>query len=183
MTRVADPGPIAGIILAGGRSRRMGKDKADIGFRGQSFLERATTLLQATGCSPVRVSGRPDLPDGIPDREPGQGPARAILDALAAISDTASGALFIPVDMPLLEPADLMPLMATNPARACAWDNHPLPAYLPTGTILTDLAEIRSVKRLLAQLDAVWLSPPAERAKRFSNINSPTDLTSLPRSH
>ena len=150
MTRAADPASTAGIILAGGQSRRMGQDKADIGYRGQTFLERAETLLYATGCNPVRVSGRPDLPDGIPDRQPGQGPARAILDALAAISDTSSGA--------------------------------PWPAYLPAATILPAQAEIRSVKILLARFDAAWLEPHAEQAGRFSNINSPADLTSLPRS-
>lgn len=182
MTRAADPASTAGIILAGGQSRRMGQDKADIGYRGQTFLERAKILLYATGCNPVRVSGRPDLPDGIPDREPGKGPARAILDALAAISGASSGALFIPVDMPLLEPDDLLPLMTNNPARACAWAGHPLPAYLPAGTMLNAQAEIRSVKNLLARFDAAWLKPHAEQAGRFSNINSPADLTSLPRS-
>lgn len=160
----------------------MGQDKADIGYRGQTFLERAKALLYASGCNSVRVSGRPDLQGGLPDRQPGQGPAQAILDSLDAISGISSGALFIPVDMPLLEPDDLLPLMTNNPARACAWAGHPLPAYLPAGTILPAQAEIRSVKNLLARFDTAWLEPHPEQIRRFSNINSPEDLTSLPRS-
>lgn len=157
----------------------MGLDKAQLDYRGQTFLERARTLLGEAGCCPVRVSGRPDLADGIPDREPGQGPASAILDALTAVEGLCTGALFIPVDMPLLEAGDLLPLMAKDRARARAWSGHPLPAYLPAGKALPKQAEIRSVKYLLSLYDVDWLAGSAGQTRRFSNINSPEDLISL----
>ena len=181
MTRSDVPAGIAGVILAGGQSRRMGQDKSKLDYHGRTFLERARALLGETGCGPLRVSGRPDLPGGIPDRQPGAGPACAILDALTAIPDTCTGALFIPVDMPQLDADDLLPLISNNPARACAWAGYPLPAYLPVGGSLPVRAEIRSVKHILAQFDVVWLEMSAGQVRRFSNINTPEDLTSLHR--
>ncbi len=159
----------------------MGSDKAELLYRGQTFLERAKTLLGQAGCSPVLVSGRPDLPEGIPDRQPGQGPARAILDALTGISGQCPGALFIPIDMPLLEADDLRPLIPENPERACAWASHPLPAYFPASVSLPDAAEIRSVKYLLSRYDVEWLEIAASQIRRFGNINSPEDLARLNR--
>lgn len=46
-------GPVAGIVLAGGRSRRMGEPKAFLDVEGTSFLERAARVLAEGGCHPV----------------------------------------------------------------------------------------------------------------------------------
>jgi len=83
--------------------------------------------------------------------------------------------------MPQLDADDLLPLISNNPARACAWAGYPLPAYLPVGGSLPVRAEIRSVKHILAQFDVVWLEMSAGQVRRFSNINTPEDLTSLHR--
>lgn len=46
---------VAGLILAGGESRRMGVAKATLELDGRSFVTRAIELLRAVGCAPVLV--------------------------------------------------------------------------------------------------------------------------------
>ncbi|HSF41552.1 MAG TPA: NTP transferase domain-containing protein [Thermoanaerobaculia bacterium] len=75
-----------GIVLAGGGSSRMGRDKAGIVLHGETLAGRAAARLAAV-CPEVAVAdagrgslpGRPSLPDG-----PGEGPAAGILGAARA---------------------------------------------------------------------------------------------------
>jgi molybdenum cofactor cytidylyltransferase len=56
---------IAGIVLAAGRSRRMGEPKAFLTVRGRTFLETAVEALREGGCDPVVVVAPPaELPPG-----------------------------------------------------------------------------------------------------------------------
>ena len=54
--------PLRGLVLAGGTSRRMGRDKAAIVIDGQTLLQRAVSLL-SHHVSDVFVSVRPDQQD------------------------------------------------------------------------------------------------------------------------
>jgi molybdenum cofactor guanylyltransferase len=177
MTSAAEPGRIAGVVLAGGQSRRMGTDKAGIDYLGETFLERAQSLLREVGCDPVLISGRPGLAGGIEDSHPGAGPAQAIFDAMTNLPDDCSGALFIPVDMPLLTPDDIMPLLSAQ--QASAWIDHPLPVFLPATTPLPPREDVRSVKYLLSCLDMHWLELPPDRQGHFRNFNTAADLKVL----
>jgi molybdopterin-guanine dinucleotide biosynthesis protein A len=53
------PGELRGLVLAGGQSRRMGRDKAKIEIAGRSQLERAADLL-AEYLGHVHLSVRAD---------------------------------------------------------------------------------------------------------------------------
>jgi len=88
---------IGGFVLAGGRSRRMGRDKATLQWHHGSLLDHAAALL-STAADHVRIVGREDLPD----RLPACGPLGGILTALEA-ADTEKN-LVIAVDLPLLTP-------------------------------------------------------------------------------
>ncbi|MEJ2153603.1 MAG: nucleotidyltransferase family protein [Gemmatimonadota bacterium] len=48
-------GSVVGIVLAAGRSQRMGKPKPLLEIDGRTFLERAITTLLSGGCAPVIV--------------------------------------------------------------------------------------------------------------------------------
>ncbi len=95
---------VSGFVLAGGRSRRMGCDKALLEVNGQPLLLRAVTLLKAHVGS-VTVLG----PQGryeslgvpvLPDRWPRQGPLGALLTGLEISANGWS--VFLACDLPLL---------------------------------------------------------------------------------
>jgi molybdenum cofactor guanylyltransferase len=97
-------------VLAGGRSTRMGQDKALLQVAGVSLLEHALDKLRALGAfaTPRIVGARPDLSSYapvVPDLHPGCGPLSGIEAALAATTQPLN--LFLPVDLPLL-PAGLL---------------------------------------------------------------------------
>jgi molybdopterin-guanine dinucleotide biosynthesis protein A len=137
-----------GSVLAGGRSSRMGRDKAMLPFRGQPLISHAVAHLRAAGCHAVIAGSRPDLEQFapvLPDLHPGCGPLSGIEAALAAgasagflqcstwnIREPALGAsassapvLFVPVDLPLL-PVSFLLLLLERAERTGARATVPL---------------------------------------------------------
>lgn len=96
-------------VIAGGRSSRMGRDKAQLQVHGVSLLEIALRKLRTlNGPTPRIAGGSTELSRYAPlvvDKHPGCGPLSGIGAALAA--STLSLNLFLPVDMPLL-PAEFL---------------------------------------------------------------------------
>jgi molybdenum cofactor guanylyltransferase len=86
---------LSGFVLAGGKSTRMGRDKALLNWHGHTLLDHMVELLR-TVADPVHVVGR----DPLPDRLPGRGPLSGIATGLETTSSDAN--LFVAVDLPLL---------------------------------------------------------------------------------
>ena len=101
-----------GLVLAGGRSRRMGEDKGLIAYRGQPQVVWLSQLLLEF-CASVHVSIGPRQQDSscygslqtIIDREPGRGPAGGLMSAWEL--DPGAAWLLVAVDLPLLDPVTL----------------------------------------------------------------------------
>lgn len=94
-------------VLAGGRSTRMGRDKAMLPFRGRPLIALAVEKLdklRELGLPQPRIAGsRPDLSAFAPvvdDVHPGCGPLSGIEAALGATSEPLN--LFLPIDVPLV---------------------------------------------------------------------------------
>ena len=109
---------VAGILLAGGRSQRMGRDKASLPWHGSTLARRAAGLLARCSEPPVIVVCAPDqeLP-GLPswievvrDPEPGLGPLAGLAVGLEAAAARAPVAAVCAVDAPLAHPAVLAAL-------------------------------------------------------------------------
>ena len=88
--RVAAAGPFTGIVLCGGRSSRMGRDKALIEIDGVPMARRVADVLRSAGATEVlaiggdrAALGRLGL-DVRPDDHPGDGPLPATITALRA---------------------------------------------------------------------------------------------------
>lgn len=95
-------------VLAGGRSSRMGQDKAQIVLKGVALIEHALAILGVAGFSPRIAGARANLSCIAPTVQddpvwPGLGPLSGICPALEATS--APLAVFLPVDLPLLPPS------------------------------------------------------------------------------
>jgi molybdopterin-guanine dinucleotide biosynthesis protein A len=97
-----------GFVLAGGRSSRMGADKALALLDGRPLVSHGLRILREAGVEASLAGGQPALSAFAPlieDGRPGLGPLSGICAALA--STVARWAVFIPVDLPLL-PASLL---------------------------------------------------------------------------
>lgn len=106
------PDAIAGFILAGGESRRMGTEKARLVLDGQSFVERIAGELSSVSSSikvvgdklsPAELKLHPNLPIDIqaaPDIYPQWGALGGVHAALAACSET--WALVVACDFPFV---------------------------------------------------------------------------------
>jgi molybdopterin-guanine dinucleotide biosynthesis protein A len=111
---------VAGIVLAGGRSSRMGESKAALEWHGSTLLRRTSGLLARTVDGPVvvvRAPGQelPALPPGVEtvdDPVEGLGPMQGIATGLAAVADRAPVAFVCSTDLPFLHPAYVRRVLA-----------------------------------------------------------------------
>ena len=102
------PVQAAGFVLAGGRSSRMGRDKALIPLAGRPMVKHAVELLTSAGLSATIAGARPDLAQFapvIPDSDKDRGPLHGICRCLEQAQPEL--AVFLSVDMPLV-PAGLI---------------------------------------------------------------------------
>ena len=103
----------AGVVLAGGRSSRMGTPKAALEWHGSTLLRRTVGIVARATSGPVvvvRAPGQdlPELPEGTlvaDDPREGKGPVQGIAAGLAALSGRAEVAFIGSTDMPFLHPA------------------------------------------------------------------------------
>lgn len=110
----------AGAVLAGGRSTRMGTDKAAIELGGESLLARAWRLVAGL-VAPAWVCCAPGRPrPGYPclyDEKEGEGPARGVAAALrAAQAQGAERVLVLACDVPRLT-RELLAALLDAPCR------------------------------------------------------------------
>jgi len=184
--------PLYGLVLAGGRSTRMRRDKATLSYHGQSQLDRAVGLLTGR-VGRVFVSVRPDQRDDparvrfeqIADNpaHDGKGPIAGIAAAQAAHPEAAW--LVLACDLPFLDGATLDDLIAhRNPAvTATAYRSshdglpEPLCAIFEPRSREAITAYIERGKtcprKFLIQSDAQLLGQPQPRA--LDNINTPEE--------
>ena len=187
--------PLYGLVLAGGRSSRMGRDKAALEFNGRTQLARAFDLLSplAARCFvSVREdqrndrlrAGYPQIVD-LPDAPPG--PAGGILAAQRAHPGVAW--LVVACDLPLLDAATLQHLIARrDPARdATAFrsthDGLPEPLcaiWEPASTArLSEALQAgrNCPRKVLIQSDTLLLDSP--RKDSLDNVNTPAELAAV----
>jgi len=110
----------SGIILGGGSSRRMGRDKTQLQLQGKTLLEWQVNKLRAAGASEILLCGvaRCDIPKVrcVPDILPRRGPLGGIYTGL--LSAEYPDALILSADVPLLPVETLHTLLDLHEADA-----------------------------------------------------------------
>jgi len=188
--RAATAPGFAGIVLAGGRSQRMGRDKAELRYRGRTLLAHMVARLQACGARRLLISGPPRTGyTTIPDQQPDMGPLGGIHAAFSGLMEIPeiSRLLIVPVDMPALRVPTLTALLRDDrDVRACHYAGHPLPLCLTLDShVLLHLNRLlgdpglahsqRSLHTVCADLNARVLPLPRESADEFLALNTPGD--------
>lgn len=155
------------VILAGGKSSRMGRDKAFIEFRGQPLLARQTELVRQIGAAEIFISGREGVDYSafqcrlLQDQFPAAGPLAGITSALDAMHKPLL--LVLAVDMANMTGDFLKKLHArcqdgTGAVPLCDEVIEPLAAFYPKSS--GELAQ-----KLLAESSRAY-SPGAKHFAR-----------------
>lgn len=180
-----------GLVLAGGQSRRMGRDKALLLHGGQSQLSFVASLLERV-VERVFVSARPDQAgdpergrfDIIADRYEGIGPVAGILSAMDEFP--AADWLVVACDLPNIDLPTLELLLAERSAE------QPFTAYTSTrdglpeplcalyrsgsGAVIRRYVDdgIHCPRKILIRSDTKLIAQPNPAA--LDNVNTPDDL-------
>lgn len=189
---------VVGLVLAGGKSTRMGADKALLEKDGEPLVARQARLLREAGCARVMVSGRPGVPYPLPDDirvvfdRDGEGPAAGILAGFAEAPE-ASHLLVLATDMPDMSSAVLRELLRhadTGCGAAYESDSgvEPLAAVYPKAlcallrrrALAGDFSPQAAIREAVsAGLMRILPAPPAVIAALF-NRNAPDDRPPAP---
>lgn len=187
--------PLAALILAGGKSSRMGKDKALIVWEGIPMLQRVCRVAAECGAVVYILTPWVERYQGIVkqkcfwlvETQPHQGPLVALAQGLAAIS--AEWVLLLACDMPLLQ-VDILKgwvqqlsevseeILAVVPRHSFGWE--PLCGFY-RARAQENLQDFiaqgeRSLQRWLARLPVKPLSVGTQEAQMLYNCNTPEDL-------
>jgi molybdopterin-guanine dinucleotide biosynthesis protein A len=184
---------VTAFILAGGKSSRMGTDKALLDFQGATLLDRMRQIARRAA-DEVFVCGLREKfgPEAIEDIFPDCGPLGGIHAALRASSAELN--LVLAVDLPFVEPgflhyllrqgeADMRRSLVVIPRAARGWQ--PLCALYRKP--FAEAAE-RALEQRRYKIDALFAEVPVrlvEEAeilqagfspKMFDNLNTPQEL-------
>lgn len=182
---------LKGLVLAGGRSRRMGRDKARLRHGDETQLGYAVGLLESS-LPDVYVSARAEQardPERarfalIIDRYDDLGPVAGILSAMD--HDPQAAWLVLACDLPNVTPATLAALLAArDPARpftAFRSSSNDLPEplcaiYEPRARPLIDAyvdEGFACPRKMMIRSDTALIAQPDPRS--LDNVNTPDDL-------
>lgn len=188
----------AGIVLAGGRSTRMGSDKASLVLDGRTLLQRTVDALSAvaTEIVVVRAAGQrlPALTSGPPltvvaDPVEDEGPLIGIAEGLRATA--CEVALVVACDMPFLRPELLrmlfdrasagrrfvVPLYRDRPQPLCSAFRREALEVIDAHIAAGD----RKIMAVAGDLDADRVSPEQwsvadTDGRSFENVNTPEEF-------
>jgi molybdopterin-guanine dinucleotide biosynthesis protein A len=183
---------VAGAVLLGGASSRMGRDKANLELDGLAGATRAARLLDSLFAEVLLVGGEapPDAPGvRVADTE---GPACALRGLVGALEAAASArVLVLATDLPLVTPELLLALVAWPEAAVVAprTENRtqPLCALYQREAVLREARDRLAsgklkLQGLLEAVDSAYLDPSVlarldPDGHALFNVNTPDDLT------
>lgn len=183
-------GEFSAAVLAGGRSSRMGHDKAFLPWQGTRLLDHQLDTLRALAPAELLISGRASTDYGVSDARvvvdttPDLGPLGGLAALLAAARTPR--VLVLAIDLPAITPAFLKQLVALDergvvPRLGSAWE--PLAAIYPTRLLDEANARLASTDLSLRSFIDAGVRSGALRPyslsdserRLFTNLNTPEE--------
>ena len=184
---------ISAVLLAGGKSRRMGRDKATIAFRSKPLWKIQLELLRRLELTEILVSAKSDPPwrpadfEFVPDKKPSRGPLSGIAATLSRIK--SDYLLTLAIDTPFITEAYLRSLCArigagTGVVPMIENRAEPLVAIYPRDAEPEFSSPLSSndfslqplVRKLIALGKLRPIQVSIEERELFRNLNEPQDL-------
>jgi molybdopterin-guanine dinucleotide biosynthesis protein A len=177
---VRGPLPTVGAILQGGRSSRMGADKAFVVVDGVAMRDRVRAALAGVVDEIVQVGGADRGVDTVVSDE-GDGPLRAVLALLH--SGRGDRYVIAAVDQPLLDAPALRRLLEVDLASdgCVCFEDEPLPCVVRAGARDRLAALVARGERRMRALATTTLVPSSCERAAIVNINTRNDLAALKR--
>lgn len=181
--------PLSMIVLAGGQSSRMGKDKASLLYEGKTFLQCQIEKGRALGIEDILVSGYRGKDCAfpvIPDRYARKGPLGGIEACMRKAKNTKC--LVVTVDMPCLplsalEKLTVESLCSDAPAVILQHGNRYEPLISVLDTSLLPLLEWEAVEGSGALMQVLrgtgYGICEVPDSPEFENINDPESYAQL----
>ena len=187
---------LSGLVLAGGKSTRMGRDKALIKYDGLPLIEHQIRKLAEAGCKPIFISGRGYEKFGqtVEDLIPDCGPMGGIYSGLKKVD--SDRCLVLAVDLPHVRASFLQLLIEKSSGVDVAYpvSTHgaePLCAVYRKECCLPVMEKFIQNKELSLQnlIQTILKKGKGLGIKKsewkkfgsdlFSNLNSPEDLKGI----
>ena len=188
--RVAD---VAGLLLTGGSSRRMGHDKATLVIGGEPSARRLGALLAGVVDPALEVGGQCSGLAAIADKQPGEGPLTALAAGWWALSGAGheGSVIVLACDLPLVTSAfirwlaqypgerSVVPLVEGRLQPLCArWSAPDLRRSVERAA-----QGARSLRELLEEVDPVTVCPSdwagVALPSTLADVDTPDDLERL----
>jgi molybdopterin-guanine dinucleotide biosynthesis protein A len=157
---------LGAIILCGGGSRRMGRDKAALDWNGRRAVDLVADLARAVGAEALVTAGADLGWPWVADDAAGAGPVGGVLAGARALG--ASRLLVLAVDAPTITPEDLAPLLA----QGGCYEGLPLPMVLDASALPPDAEAGWPLRRLVERAGLAALTVPEGALARLRGANT-----------
>lgn len=184
----------AAVVLAAGRSARMGRPKALLPVGRDTFATRLVRTLRSAGIDPVLVVAAPETAAAIAasiadeartivNPHPDRGQLSSLQTGLSVLGDRAGAVLVTPVDLPLVRRASVASLLQAWRAsgalvvRPVSRGRHGHPVLIAPLVVreLLAAAADRTARDVMQAFAADTLDVPVEDEGAFADIDTPEE--------
>lgn len=164
---------LGAIILCGGASRRMGRDKALLDWDGRRAVDRVAELARAVGAEALVTAGADLGLPWVPDDAAGAGPVGGVLAGAKALG--TARLLVLAVDAPTVTPEDLAPLLASGGF----YEGLPVPMVVEAAALPIEAEAGWPLRRLVERAGLTALAVPEGALARLRGANTPEEFRAL----